>query len=64
MWGGSLQGKAVASDQWSVGKTGRMEGKWFRLTSGRWDVGFRLDFGRFDWNDMSGAVSPRVIFYG
>ena len=45
-------------------KTGRMEGKRFRLTSGRWHVGFRLDFGRFDWNDMSGGVSPRVIFYG
>ena len=39
-----------------------VEGKRFGLTSGRWDVGFCLDFGRFDWNDLWGAVSPRGIF--
>ena len=39
-----------------------MEGKRYALTNSRWDVGFGLDFGRFDWSDMPGAVSPRVVF--
>ena len=54
----------MTSDQWEDEKTGMVEEKRYTLTNGRWDVGFRLDFGRFDWNDMSGSVSPRVIFYG
>ena len=54
----------MTSGQWEDEKTGMVEEKRYTLTNGRWDVGFRLDFGRFDWNDMWGGVSPRVIFYG
>ena len=65
--GRELAGKSsgqlpVTSGQWEDEKTGRMEGKRYTLTSSRWHVGFRTNFGRFDWNDIWGAVRPAGDF--